>query len=225
MFTTSHPADPNHRDSARVENRGPWITTTVPVSCTVIPSARAGVDHRPSQLGAVGVGERHVGQGGTVEERVSPAAGAIDQLVDDHELARLHVGLQRSDRARGQDPAHPEAPEGPHVGPEVDLVGWELVVGAVAGEEGDPPPVELAHRHLGRRRTVRRIDGHLPQIVEEAVEAGAAEDADLGRREPHRSQSGGAGRVLRLRRRRGATGAAGAARPTGVPRSLGIGLG
>src|ERR687885_923185 len=41
MLTTSHPAAENHLDSARVENRGPWMTTTVPVSCTTTPSVRA----------------------------------------------------------------------------------------------------------------------------------------------------------------------------------------
>ena len=41
MLTTSQPAEENQRDSARVENRGPWITTTVPVSWTRTPSARA----------------------------------------------------------------------------------------------------------------------------------------------------------------------------------------
>ena len=30
MLTTSQPAAANQRDSARVEKRGPWITTTVP---------------------------------------------------------------------------------------------------------------------------------------------------------------------------------------------------
>src|SRR5438477_357674 len=33
MLMTSHPADLNHAGSARVENRGPSMTTTVPRSC------------------------------------------------------------------------------------------------------------------------------------------------------------------------------------------------
>jgi hypothetical protein len=41
MFTTCQPAEENHFDSARVEKRGPWMTTTVPASWTVTPSARA----------------------------------------------------------------------------------------------------------------------------------------------------------------------------------------
>src|SRR5919202_6781002 len=41
MLTTSQPADENHLDSARVEKRGPWMTTTVPPSWTVTPSDRA----------------------------------------------------------------------------------------------------------------------------------------------------------------------------------------
>ena len=38
------PAEENQRLSARVEKRGPWITTTVPRSWTVIPSSRPGLD-------------------------------------------------------------------------------------------------------------------------------------------------------------------------------------
>src|SRR4051794_41133650 len=39
MLMTSQPAERYHADSARVENRGPWMTTTVPDECTVTPSA------------------------------------------------------------------------------------------------------------------------------------------------------------------------------------------
>jgi hypothetical protein len=41
MLMTCQPASWNHFDSERVEKRGPWIVTTVPRSCTWIPSARA----------------------------------------------------------------------------------------------------------------------------------------------------------------------------------------
>ncbi len=34
MFTSENPAEANHRLSARVEKRGPWITTMVPPSTT-----------------------------------------------------------------------------------------------------------------------------------------------------------------------------------------------
>jgi hypothetical protein len=41
MLITSQPCSLNQRLSARVLNRGPWMTTTVPRSCTAIPSSAA----------------------------------------------------------------------------------------------------------------------------------------------------------------------------------------
>src|SRR5712691_13359602 len=41
MLTTSQPIDENHRLSARVEKRGPWMTTTVPRSWMGRPRALA----------------------------------------------------------------------------------------------------------------------------------------------------------------------------------------
>ncbi len=51
MLTTDHPAAENHCDSARVEKRGPWMTTTVPPSCTGTPSARAAASVTPPSSG------------------------------------------------------------------------------------------------------------------------------------------------------------------------------
>ena len=44
MLMTSHPMALNHLLSALVEKRGPWMTTTVPCSCTVMPSSRPAAD-------------------------------------------------------------------------------------------------------------------------------------------------------------------------------------
>ena len=52
--------------------------------------------------------------------------------------------------------------------------------GPVPGEERHPPPADLADVHVTRRRPERRVDRHLLDVVEEGVEAGAAEDPDLG---------------------------------------------
>ncbi len=40
MLMTSQPASVNHFDSDLVEKRGPWMTTTVPVSWTLMPWSR-----------------------------------------------------------------------------------------------------------------------------------------------------------------------------------------
>jgi hypothetical protein len=40
MLIVCQPSELNQADSARVENRGPSITTMVPPSCTPMPSSR-----------------------------------------------------------------------------------------------------------------------------------------------------------------------------------------
>src|SRR5581483_7051834 len=61
MLITSIPADRYHADSARVENRGPWITTTVPPEWHRIPSA----------LAAATTDEPSSGQYGSANDRCS----------------------------------------------------------------------------------------------------------------------------------------------------------
>ena len=56
----------------------------------------------------------------------------------------------------------------------------ELVTVAVAREERDAPSLDGADRQRTRRLPVRGVDLDLLDLVEEAVEAGASEDADLG---------------------------------------------
>jgi len=56
----------------------------------------------------------------------------------------------------------------------------ELVLDAVAGEKGHPPTPDLADGHRGGRLPVRGLDVELVDAFEERVEAGSAEDADLG---------------------------------------------
>jgi hypothetical protein len=56
----------------------------------------------------------------------------------------------------------------------------QFVVPAVAGQEGHPPAAYVANGDGRRRRPVGRVEDDLDGIVEEGVEAGAAEDADLG---------------------------------------------
>jgi hypothetical protein len=57
----------------------------------------------------------------------------------------------------------------------------QLVVHAVAGQEGDPPIADRPDGDRRRRRAVGRVDRHLDDVVEEGVEARAAEHPDLGR--------------------------------------------
>ena len=51
---------------------------------------------------------------------------------------------------------------------------------AVAGQERDPAALDRADDEPVGGRAVRRVDGDLLGVVEEAVEARASEDSDLG---------------------------------------------
>ena len=94
MFTTCQPIALNQRDSAAVENRGPLMTTIVPPSITSTPARRPAAASARSEPGVVGLGERLVVHRGAVVEGVGTPPGAIDELVDDHELAGIDVGLK-----------------------------------------------------------------------------------------------------------------------------------
>src|SRR5207248_585898 len=86
--------------------------------------------------------------------------------------------LEGSHGAGTDDPFHPELLEGPHVGPVRDGMGRELVLPAVAGDEGHPPAAHGAHRDRRRGGSVGGIDLDLPDVFQKRVEAGAAEDPD-----------------------------------------------
>ena len=128
---TSHPIDPNHRDSARVENRGPCTTTIVPPSCRDEAELNCSGHQHGTQARVVRFGERHVVHLGPVEERVGAARRTVHELIDHHEIARMDVGLQRARGARRDDRSHPELAHRPHVGPVVDAVRRQLVSAAV----------------------------------------------------------------------------------------------
>ena len=81
MFTSVNPWLANHRLSARVENRGPWITTMVPPSTTPGRSGRGGAQRR-----AVRVGEPDV-DAARIEVGVVAARRAVDQLIGHHHRA------------------------------------------------------------------------------------------------------------------------------------------
>ena len=87
-------------------------------------------------VGTVRVGEADVDAAG-VEVGVGAAAGAVHQLIGHHHRAGAEVGRQAADRARPEDPPHPERPQRPHVGAVRHGVRRELVVDAVPRQERD----------------------------------------------------------------------------------------
>lgn len=84
------------------------------------------------------IGKPHVPDDASLEESPRPhALGAIDDLIRDDEIARSDLLLQAADGGEGDDGADAERAEGGDVGARGDFVRGELVVEAVAGEEGD----------------------------------------------------------------------------------------
>ena len=139
MLITSAPARRYPRDSARVANRGPLITTTVPPSRTSSPSAVAAAKGGGADARGVGVGEGDVLR--TVVElvvdRAGAALGAVDQLVGDDERTRAEVRVERAAGERRDDRVHSHRAQRPEVGSVVDPVRGQAVIGAVPGEERD----------------------------------------------------------------------------------------
>jgi len=137
------------------------------------------VDRELAQHRIVDLGRREVGDDRAVVEGVDPAARAVHELVADHEVAGLDVELERARGARRDDGFDPERAHRPDVGPVVDPVRRDRVSPPVAGQEGHPPTGHLGEEERVGRRTVRGVHLDLAYIVEERVEAGAAEHADL----------------------------------------------
>lgn len=67
----------------------------------------------------------------------SDAFGAIDDLIGHHKVTRSDFLLETSHGGESNDGAHAERAKRGYVGAGGDLVGCELVVQAVSGEEGD----------------------------------------------------------------------------------------
>jgi hypothetical protein len=139
---------------------------------------------------AVGVGERHV-HGAGLHERLGAAQGAVDELVGYDDRSWSDLRPEAADGAGRKHLAHAERPQGPGVGPVVDEVGRVLVVPSVPGQERHAAASDGADRNRCRRGAVRRLDRVLLGIVEEGVEAGAADDRDVGDGRAHRGTPSG----------------------------------
>ena len=166
------------RDSARVENRGPSITTIVPPRRTSMLAAAA-VAHGRAAGRAVRVGEVHVHRA-VVVERLDAPARAVDELVGQHECARPELGAQPPDGARREDLAYADRAQRPQVRPVGDAVRREPVILAVPGKESDRPAVDLGDRDRVGRSAVRRVDMVLARHRRGGVESGTTDDGDVG---------------------------------------------
>jgi hypothetical protein len=156
--------------------------------------------HDLGQARVEGVAEADVADHAALEEGKGPdALCAVDGLVGHHEVARAHVLLQRADGGEGDDGADADAPQRGHVGAVPDLMRGELVVQAVAREEGHGHGLARRGRGMvqdgdGRRRLApRRVDLERGGEGEagQRLDARAADDGNVDGR------CGRSGRVLR----------------------------
>jgi hypothetical protein len=193
MLTSDHPCAAYQRDSARVENLGPSITTIVPPSTTSAPALFHAGQQVPSQTGAVRIGELDMARAG-VEVGLHATRRAVHELVGDHEAAGTEVAVQAARGARCHHLPDADGAQRPQVRPVAHPVRGQLVARPMARKEGDPPWTQGALRPAdgdgGRGQPVRSGDLVLLHVVEEAVEARAADDTDGGRRRVrHAAQS------------------------------------
>ena len=151
------------------------------------PLGSARLDRRGAQASVVGRREAHVIDrcqparcAGAVMEGGVAAVGAVDDLVDDHEVAPTDLGVQRSRGARREHRPHAQLPQRPGVGPVGNTMRGQRVVAAVPGEERHPPGAHGADRQRRRGRAERGVDCELVDILEQRVEARAPVDADVG---------------------------------------------
>lgn len=134
------------------------------------------------QLGVKRIREADVADEPLLEEGEGPdALGAVDGLVRHDKVHGLDLLPQRADGGEGDDGAHADVAQGGDVGAVGHLVRRELVVDAVARDEGDEVAAVLEDLHRRRREApgrlrVERGDG---DEALELAQARAADDADV----------------------------------------------
>ena len=180
MPITSAPSCAYIRDSAFVENRGPFDHDHRASVTVLDPLGGGGLHEGLAERRAVRVRERDVRGLRPVVERVRPGLREVDRLVADDERPRRDLLPKRSRGARPEHPGDAEVLQRPHVRPVGDHVRREPMVRAVTGEERDLPVADRADRERARRapRTAspsRSVVG----VLQERVEPGTSDDPDL----------------------------------------------
>ncbi len=140
-----------------------------------------GLEQKLAQFLANRIGEGDVRDNAAAEKRVRGGLlGAVDELVDQHDVARPVFLLERANGADADDPVDAELFHRPDVGAVVQLGREEAMTAAVAREKDDIAPRETAGEEVVGGRAEGRPDLH-PFLLGEAldvIEAAAADDAD-----------------------------------------------
>lgn len=144
---------------------------------------RAGLDNI-GETRVKGVGEANVSNNASLKESPrSDALGAVNGLVRDDKVHGLDVFLQRANSREGNDAAHTDMTQGSDIGSVGDLVGSELVVQTVPGEESDVDALvfEDADRRGGTAPGCLEVENGDGLESLQLAEASAANDADVDR--------------------------------------------
>lgn len=135
-----------------------------------------------------GVAETDVADHAALEEgEGADPLGAVDDLIGHHEVARADLLLQAADGAEGDDGAHADTAEGGNVGAVGHLVRRELVVQAMARQEGDGDGLAGGRGRVvedgdGRGGLAPRradVEGRGESEVGQRLQAGAADDSNV----------------------------------------------
>src|SRR6516162_5018334 len=108
------------------------------------------------------------------------APGAVQELVNQHDVTGLVFFLQRTDGADADDPGHTELLHRPNIGAMVQLARQDAMAAPVSCQKNDIAPGQFARQQIIGGWSERRPDPD-PFLAGESLEvvkSGAADDAD-----------------------------------------------
>lgn len=149
--------------------------------------AVAAFAHDGTDFRVEGVRETYVADHAAFEEcEWADSLGAVDDLVGDDEVAGFDGFLEAAYSGEGDDGADAEVAEGGDVGASGDFVGGELVMEAMAGDEGDGDWLACGGRWVvedgdgrgGSAPGSAWVEGGDVGEVREGLESCAANDGD-----------------------------------------------
>ncbi len=124
-----------------------------------------------------------MGDAAGTEKAFRAGKGAVDELIDDDEVARHQILAQAADRRERDDVGDAAALQRVDIGAEIDLRRRQEMPAPVPRHEHDPLSAEDAEAEFVRGLPERALDpppGDIGQPVD-LVEAAAPDDADHGR--------------------------------------------
>lgn len=129
------------------------------------------------------VGEGDMGDHAAAEEGVLERFfGLIHELVHQHDIARLILLLQGTDRADADDPAHAEAFESPDIGAVIQLAGQDSMATRMARQKSHGAAFECACENFigGVAEWSFDFDPFLVGKTLDVVQSASADNADGG---------------------------------------------